>query len=164
MTSYQSNSRPEVTDAERVAGYAAEALQEGRLMLGYSLAQLALRAKQSEDGLREIPATSAPALRVVPDAPVGIETPRVYEQLAGLDRDPLQHTALMDAESIRQVVDEAAGRVHRPPTARRCDAPVIRDGAPDTCRQGMFWAPQGQHWSHVDRALDADHTPVGPAQ
>lgn len=151
----------DITDAQRVAGWAAEAFLEGRFELGGALGRLAVQAHRM--GLAE--PVRVPFMGATRD-----EQPR-HASTPAFDAVARAETAIMgrpeDLERAEQAVTQIFGPPAQPqlqvPETRRCSAAVVRDTVPEECRVPAFWkdGPDGpQGWYHVNPAVDQDHEPV----
>lgn len=169
---------PRPSDAEVVAGWAAEALRDGRYALGKALAAIAQQAADSDRSRRmvsvpwagatrtELPVRDYPRLAPVPvpangAGPTGngdadLEAAAIGEQLA---RTAV--IAVPDLSPAPVVPDVSPAPVV--PDSARCVARVSRDGVADECHGVAYWAPglagEAAEWRHVDPAVDAHHTP-----
>lgn len=170
------------TDAERVAGYAAEALGEGRYALGQVLAKIAMQADHQDRTRAEQRTVNVPFVGATRnEVPVrDFYEPRTAPRLvhpvtngsgptgdgdadleAAAIGDQLARTAVMPAPDLRPAPIA--------PDSARCVARVTRDGVVDECHGVVYWAP-GQvgdasmpataaGWRHVDPTVDEHHTP-----
>lgn len=145
---------PYMTDAERVAGWSAVALQEQRYELGYALARLAVQASRVEDP--EVPVPPAVPIRaaVSPQtpwlAPNGqITNPGTFRP-GGFEQRPTSPPVLRAVEN--------AMHQEAPVPSYRCVAQTTRDGVADECH-GVLYAAEGG-FRHVHAELDSDHIAV----
>lgn len=166
------NFRP--SDAEVVAGWAAEALRDGRYALGQALAKIAMAAQSHEDKIRAAGAVPVPmwgATRVEEprhpatnghlsvinggggptgdgDRDLAIEAARIGDELAA--------TAIMTRPAT---LEDAPVNVPTPPQSYRCKAPVIKDGVTDECHGVAYWSNDRNAYVHVDGSNDT-HAPL----
>jgi hypothetical protein len=165
------------TDAEVVAGWAAEALRDGRYDLGKALATIAQQAERHEDRIRRagaVPVPFAGATRV--EHPREAPDPRTMGRLsvingAGPTGDGDADLATLEAVARQAMADPGATAimarpavlddpgVPAPPQSRRCRAQVTRDGVADECHAVAYWSNDLQRWIHVDMGIDANHAP-----
>jgi hypothetical protein len=171
------------SDAEVVAGWAAEALRDGRYNLGQCLARIAMQAESHETRRREAvdvplvgrtrdeapvrdfydPRTAPASLRLV-DGPPGdgdadLEQARIALQLeqAHNGATMIMPSPILMSERPESLADTAI--VPTPPSSARCKALVMRDNVRDDCRAVAYWSNDANRWVHVDSSLDEHHTP-----
>lgn len=150
---------PAMPDAERVAGWSATALAEGRYELGYALARLAVQASKMEESARPLlvpvpgaaqaghrPALSTSTPWLAPNGQATVYRPGGFEQRAPVD-DPATATPVLDS-------------IGRDVAPARCDRKVIRDGVADVCHAVVYWVADGEYYRHVHTELDTDHVPL----
>lgn len=168
------------TDAEVVAGWAAEALRDGRYALGKALASIAQQAAAADQNRRTVNVPWAGATRTelpVRDFYDPRTGPRIVHPVAVNGAGPtgngdadleavaigdqLARTAVMPAPDLRPapIVPDSA----------RCVARVTREGVADECHGVAYWAPGkaddgvnpavAPGWRHVDPAIDQHHSP-----
>lgn len=172
---------PRPSDSEVVAGWAAEALRDGRYNLGQVLAKIASQAEQHEirqraaERMAHVPLVGqtrheAPArdffdprsngthLTVVNGiGPTGDGDLDLQQAAIGAQ---LEQTAVMARPEVSPAM---------PPESARCLAKVQRDGVADECRGVVYWLPgrvgdavtppATAGWRHVDPVVDEHHTP-----
>lgn len=176
---------PRPTDAEVVAGYAAEALRDGRYALGQALAKIAIYAEQHEPRRRVDAAVHVPFAgptrteQPVRDFYDPRTAPRVVHPVVVNGGGPTGHgDADLEAAAIGVHLEQTA-IMPRPdtydpsptlaPDSARCVARVTRDGIVEECHVVAYWVhghvgdadtPAKQAgWRHIDPAVDQHHTP-----
>jgi hypothetical protein len=162
--------RSNVPDSERVASWAAQALNEGRYQLGHTLARIAEQAERIELATTaSSPPSPPPVLRSVPTPGAGLteympklQPPATYQQLAHLGEEP----PAVNAATVAPIVAEAAGHIYRntgqpeAPAPRRCAANVGSAGMTEPCRGVIHWSLENHTWIHLHDDIEADHVPV----
>lgn len=175
---------PRKTDAEVVAGWAADALNDGRYNLGQVLAKIAMQAEQHDRRMAETRRTvNVPwAGQTRNEVPARVyEDPRtsgahlsVINGLGPSGNGDIDLQAAAIGVQLERAGLEATAVMNRPatladpapvvPDSARCVARVTREGVADECHGVAYWAPGAADgtqpgWRHVDPAVDAHHTP-----
>jgi hypothetical protein len=174
------NSSYRPTDAEVVAGWASDALRDGRYHLGHILAKIATQAQQHEARVRAAErAVNVPLIgQTREERPVrDFYDPRPNGHLTVINgHGPTGHgaqdLAATEVAVIAEQLQASAGQtavfarpdtladVPSPPNSRRCKAPVLRDGITDECHAVAYWSNDRNDWVHVDGSIDATHRPL----
>jgi hypothetical protein len=168
------------SDAEVVAGWAAEALRDGRYNLGQALAKIAMQAETHEDRIRKPNAVPVPFLGPtrdeMPRDPRTMGQPTVINgtgPTGNADRDLAAEEAAIGRQLEQQQHPGATIIMKRPesladvtvpsaPSSARCREIVVRDGVRDECHAVAYWSNDHNRWVHVDMTIDAHHEPVVP--
>ena len=161
MTSDDYYFDPTISDAQILAYHAGRAMGASRIILGASLAKLALAAhiEERRNAITALPATPPP---------IFTEAERSQSWFAG-DGPTGDGDADLDAAAgprapAEPTVEPAPPVGVRPVATARCVGPTWRDGVQDECRHGVWFKPgeQGRPgiWLHVDPAHSADHAPT----
>lgn len=127
---YRTTPPPPMTDSQLAAYWASQALGEGRIDLGLSLARLAVQARTAEQAAEP-----------------------VFVPMAGQTRD--EQPRAVELAPATQIFEKVSDEVQ---VGSRCDATVVILGVEGSCSEAIMW--NGASWAHINPQLDAAHAAV----